>query len=116
MQHCCNNYLILSFAEGFEIKTGSGDTFAAKKLIFATGLKDIMPDIDGFTGCWGISVIHCPYCHGYEVRNEKTGIIGNGDDGFHYARMISNWTKELILFTNGKSTLTEEQTEKIKKT
>lgn len=73
-----------------------------------------MPDIDGFAGCWGISIIHCPYCHGYEVRNEKTGIIGNGDDGFHYARLISNWTKEIILFTNGKSTLTEEQTEKIK--
>lgn len=101
--------------KGFEIKTGSGDTFAAKKLIFAAGLKDIMPGIDGFAECWGISVIHCPYCHGYEVRNEKTGIIGNGDDGFHYARMISNWTKELILFTNGESTLTKEQTEKIEK-
>lgn len=99
----------------FEVKTQSGDTFAAKKLIFATGLKDIMPDINGFAECWGISVIHCPYCHGYEVRNEKTGIIGNGDNAFHYARLISNWTKELTLFTNGKSTLTEEQAEKVKR-
>lgn len=101
--------------KGFEVKIQSGDTFTAKKLIFATGLKDIMPDITGFAECWGISIIHCPYCHGYEVRNEKTGIIGNGDNAFHYARLISNWTKQLMLFTNGKSTLTEEQTEKVKR-
>lgn len=63
----------------------------------------------------GISILHCPYCHGYEVRNEKTALFGNGDIGFHFAQLISNWTKELVLFTNGKSTLTEEQTAKIKK-
>lgn len=101
--------------KGFEIKTNSGDTFSVKRLIFATGLKDIMPDIKGFAECWGISILHCPYCHGYEVRNTKTGLIGNGDIGFHLAQLISNWTKELTLFTNGKSTLTEEQTAKIKK-
>lgn len=101
--------------KGFEIKTESGDLFFAKKLLFATGLKDIMPDIEGFAECWGISILHCPYCHGYEVRNEKTGIIGNGDNGFHFAQLISNWTKELTLFTNGKSTLAEEQIQKIKK-
>ncbi len=99
---------------GFEIETQSGDTFSAKKLIFATGVKDIMPDIKGFTECWGISVIHCPYCHGYEVRNEKTGIFGNGEYGFEFSKLISNWTKDLTLFTNGKSTLTEEQTHKLK--
>ncbi|WP_282079689.1 NAD(P)/FAD-dependent oxidoreductase [Aquimarina algiphila] len=99
----------------FEIETQSGALFLSKKIIFATGLRDIMPNIEGFAACWGISVIHCPYCHGYEVRNQKTGILANGDMAFHYAQLISNWTKELILFTNGKSTLTNEQTEKIKK-
>lgn len=100
---------------GFTIQTSAGDTFSGKKLIFSTGLKDIMPDIEGFAECWGISVLHCPYCHGYEVRKEKTGLIGNGDIGFHFAQLISNWTKDLILFTNGKSRLTGEQTVKIKK-
>jgi thioredoxin reductase len=100
---------------GFEITTQSGDNFKAKKLIFATGIGDIMPDIQGLAACWGISIIHCPYCHGYEVRNEKTGIFGNGDYGFDFSRMIANWTKDLTLFTNGKSTLTKEQTEKLEK-
>ena len=99
--------------EGFEISTAAGDTFRAKKLIFSTGLKDQMPEIKGYAECWGISVIHCPYCHGYEVKHEKTGVFGNGDAGFEYARMISNWTKDLTIFTNGTSTFTSEQTAKL---
>lgn len=100
---------------GFEIQVASGETFRADKLIFATGIRDILPDIDGFAACWGISVIHCPYCHGYEVRNEKTGILGNGEHGFEFSRLISNWTNDLTLFTNGPPTLTAEQTEKLEK-
>ncbi len=100
---------------GFEIQVSSGETFSAKKLIFATGIKDIMADVDGYAECWGISVLHCPYCHGYEVRNEKTGILGNGEYGFEFSNLISNWTKDLTLFTNGKSSLTAEQTAKMEK-
>ena len=94
---------------GFEIKTEDGELFESKKLIFASGIKDILPEIPGFAECWGISVIHCPYCHGYEVRNEKTGILANGEFAYEFGKMITNWTKDLILFTNGKSTLTNEQ-------
>ena len=97
---------------GFEIHVASGESFTAKKLVFATGIRDIIPGIDGFAACWGISVLHCPYCHGYEVRNEKTGILDNGEFGFDLVRLISNWTNDLTLFTNGHSTLTDEQTEK----
>ena len=100
---------------GFEIITQSGDKFIAKKLIFATGIKDIMSDIKGFTECWGISIIHCPYCHGYEYSNDKTGILANGDIAFEIGKLINNWTKDLTVFTNGKSTLTIEQTEKLQK-
>lgn len=74
-----------------------------------------MPDINEFAECWCISVLHCPYCHGYEVRNEKTGILGNGEYGFEFSGLISNWTKDLSLFTNGTSTLTTEQTGKLEK-
>jgi len=98
---------------GFAVKTDSEEIFKAKKLIFATGLKDIFPKIDGFSECWGISILHCPYCHGYEVKNEGTGIIANGEAGFEYARLISNWTKKLTIFTNGKSNFTKEQAEKL---
>jgi thioredoxin reductase len=98
---------------GFEIETATGETFSAKKLIFATGIKDLLPAIDGLAECWGISVIHCPYCHGYEVRNEKTGILGNGDTVFDFTKLIYNWTKDLTLFTNGPASFTAEQREKL---
>ncbi|UXX80365.1 NAD(P)/FAD-dependent oxidoreductase [Reichenbachiella carrageenanivorans] len=100
-------------AGGFKVTTQAGEHFSAKKLIFATGLKDLMPDIDGFAECWGKSVLHCPYCHGYEVHHQPTGIIANGEKANHYAILISNWTKNLTLFTNGPSTLTDEQAKKI---
>jgi len=96
--------------EGFEIRTKKGGIYKSKKLILATGIKDLLPAIPGLKACWGISVIHCPYCHGYEARNQATGLLANGDFGFEFGKMITNWTKDLTLFTNGKSTLTEEQT------
>jgi len=100
---------------GFEIKTASGDRFTGKKLIFATGLKDIMPDIEGFSECWGKTVIHCAFCLGYESKNKKAGVIGNGDYGFKISKLAKNWTKDVTLFTNGKSLLTEDQSKKLTK-
>lgn len=100
---------------GFEVRIESGEIFTGRKLIFATGIRDIMPNINGYAECWGISVLHCPYCHGYEVRNEVTGILGNGEYGFEFSSLISNWTQELTLYTNGLSTLTAGQTERMKK-
>jgi len=100
---------------GFEITTKSGKVFTSKKILFATGVKDLLPEIKGLSECWGISILHCPYCHGYEVKGEKTAVIANGEIGFEYVKMISNWTKDLRLLTNGKSTLTLEQIEVIKK-
>lgn len=105
----------LKTANGFEIQVATGGTFYAGKLIFATGIKDIFPAIEGFAACWGISVLHCPYCHGYEVRHEKTGILANGETGFEFSRLISNWANDLTLFTNGVSTLTAEQTARLEK-
>lgn len=99
--------------EGFEIEISSGEKFYAKKLILASGVKDIMPDIPGFAECWGISVIHCPYCHGYEVKNEITGILSNGDMAYEFSKLIFNLTKNLTLFTNGKAALSKEQIEKL---
>ena len=101
--------------DGFEIKTNSGETFTSKKMLFATGVKDLLPEVKGLAECWGISVLHCPYCHGYEVKTEKTAIIANGEMAFEYAKLISNWTKDLRLLTNGKSTITWEQKEILQK-
>ena len=100
---------------GFEIHVATGEVFNAKKLIFATGIKDIMPNIPGYAESWGISVLHCPYCHGYEVNGKPTGILANGEHAYELAVLISNWTKDLKVFTNGTSTLTIEQTHKLAK-
>ncbi len=105
----------LKTKSGFEIQTEEGEVFTSKKLVFATGISDIMPPISGFAESWGISVLHCPYCHGYEVRHQKTGVIANGDIGFEIATLISNWTKYLTLYTNGKSSLSVEQKAKLDK-
>lgn len=99
---------------GFRVTIGGGTEFKSRKLLFATGIQDILPEIQGLAACWGISALHCPYCHGYEVRNEVTGVVGNGDMGFEFVRLISNWSNQLTLFTNGVSTLTAAQTEKVK--
>ncbi|MCA6069081.1 NAD(P)/FAD-dependent oxidoreductase [Chryseobacterium sp. RG1] len=99
-------------SEIFTIKTENGEIFTAKKLILASGIKDVMPDIAGFAECWGISVIHCPYCHGYEVKGEVTGVLSNGDIAFDFSKLVFNLTKDLTLFTNGTSALNKEQTEK----
>ncbi|MDJ1484178.1 NAD(P)/FAD-dependent oxidoreductase [Cytophagaceae bacterium YF14B1] len=98
---------------GFRIQTESGNTYTSRKLIFATGLRDNMLPIDGFAECWGISVLHCPYCHGYEVANQPLGILSNGNDGYEFVKLILNWTKTLTLFTNGPSKLTTEQHSKL---
>lgn len=95
--------------DGFEVELQTGEVFQGSVVLFATGIRDIMPKINGFSECWGISAIHCPYCHGYEVRNTPTGILGNGEQGYEFAKLISNWTKDLTLFTNGTATLTPEQ-------
>ncbi len=105
----------IKMENGFEITTEANDKFSAKKLIFATGVKDIMPNIKGFAACWGTSVIHCPYCHGYEYSHENTGILANGDIAFEIGKLINIWTKDLTIFTNGKSTLTEGQNQKLNK-
>lgn len=85
----------------FSIQTESGDRYQARKIIFATGLHDIMPDLPGFAECWGISVVHCPYCHGYEYTGMKTGVLLNGEMALDFVRLIRNWTADLTLYTNG---------------
>ena len=87
----------------FRIRTASGGRYGAKKILFATGLHDELPAIPGLSACWGISAIHCPYCHGYEVRGQATGVLMNTDHSLQMVQLIRNWTDSLTLFTNGPS-------------
>ncbi len=93
----------------FTVRTTDGLVLRANKILFATGVKDLLPSIKGFADCWGISVLHCPYCHGYEVRNKKTGILANGETALEMCQLIRHWTDQLTLFTNGPADLTTAQ-------
>ena len=67
----------------------------------ATGVVDNLPNIQGMSHLWGKTVLHCPYCHGWEVRNEPLAIYGNGQDGLSLALLLSNWSYDVVLCTNG---------------
>lgn len=97
----------------FVVSTKSGKTYKAKKLLFATGVKDIMPDIPGFAESWGITAIHCPYCHGYEVREKNTGILVNNESADEFAKLINHWTSHLKVFTNGKAEFDKDALKKL---
>jgi len=101
--------------DGFVVETADGSRWLAKRLVLATGIKDVMPEIPGFASCWGISVLHCPYCHGYEIRHQKTAVLANGEAAFEFGKLIHNWTKDLTILTNGHSTISEEQHTKLLK-
>lgn len=97
----------------FETITEEGEKFVSRKVLFATGVTDTIPNIEGFAECWGISILHCPYCHGYEVKNKKLGVLANGDMGYELARTISHWSNSLTLYTNGTSTLSPVEVERL---
>lgn len=120
------NYSTISFLEDFAvsgekskksflIKTRSGKEFTSQKLIIATGITDIMPDIKGFSECWGISVVHCPYCHGYELRNRKTGILADAEKAMHIAPLVKNLTNDLFILNSSEEDFTTEQIQKFNK-
>lgn len=86
---------------GFKISLSDNQSFLSQKIILATGIKDVLMEQPGFKEAWGNSIIHCPYCHGYEFKEQRTGIIANGDKAMHLAGMVNNLTKHLTILTNG---------------
>jgi len=75
-----------------------GRAYAARRLLVTTGLTDELPDIPGLREQWGHGVLHCPYCHGYEVRGRAIGIIGSSPMSLHQALMWRQWSDDITLF------------------
>jgi thioredoxin reductase len=86
---------------GFGLLLADGDRLSARRLLVATGLRDELPDIPGLRERWARDVLHCPYCHGYEVRDQPLGVLGGHDDAVRHAHLIRQWTPDVALFTNG---------------
>lgn len=97
----------------FQVTLNNGDRVVSRKLLLATGVKDILPEIEGFAELWGTSVFHCPYCHGWEVQDQPLAICGNGDIGFEMALMLIGWSRDLILCSDGAATLSDEQRQQL---
>lgn len=89
----------------FQLTTDKEEVITARKLIIGTGVTDTLPDIKGFKELWGTKIVHCPYCHGWEQKDQSIGILLNGKNAEHLAPMVYNLNKEIHLFTNGKSKL-----------
>ncbi|MFL9926862.1 NAD(P)/FAD-dependent oxidoreductase [Herbaspirillum lusitanum] len=75
----------------FRVTLADGRQYQAQRLILATGVRDELPAIAGMQERWGISVLHCPYCHGYEVRDQALGVIATSPMSVHQAVMIPDW-------------------------
>ncbi|MGI4759870.1 MAG: NAD(P)/FAD-dependent oxidoreductase [Janthinobacterium lividum] len=93
-------------AEG---STGDGDAWAgtARRVILATGVDDVLPALPGFRELWGTGVLHCPYCHGYEVRDQPLAVYGRGKAAVGLALLLTNWSKDIVVVTNGPGHLTD---------
>jgi thioredoxin reductase len=92
---------------GFGVVLEDGSSASARRLLVTTGLVDELPDIPGLAEGWGRRVLHCPYCHGWEVRDQPIGIIAVGGLAVHQALLWSQWTDDVILFANGRTDLTD---------
>jgi len=87
----------------FHVTLADGSEHTARKLLIATGVVDNVPDISGFRELYGISVFHCPYCDGWEVRDRRLAIYGRGARGLGLSLELTGWSRDLVLCTDGPS-------------
>ncbi|WP_211346779.1 NAD(P)/FAD-dependent oxidoreductase [Actinokineospora cianjurensis] len=87
-------------AEGFTATLDTGQVLGARSLVVATGLRDELPDIPGVHDRWGRDVVHCPYCHGYEVRDRPLGVLGTSPGAVFHAQMLRQWSADVVLFAH----------------
>ncbi|MEU6198707.1 NAD(P)/FAD-dependent oxidoreductase [Streptomyces sp. NPDC047061] len=84
--------------DGFTVSLASGRTVRARHLVVATGLKDELPAVPGVAERFGRDVVHCPYCHGWEVRDQAFGVLATSPMSVHQALMVTQWSKDVTLF------------------
>lgn len=98
-----------SLPTGFELDLADGTRVRALRLLLATGVRDLLPDVPGLRELWGKAVHHCPYCHGWEVKDGRLAVYGRGTEGFRKTLMLHNWSRDLVLFGDGPADLTPDQ-------
>jgi thioredoxin reductase len=83
------------------------------KLLLATGVKDVLPEIEGIQSFWSRSVVHCPYCHGFELKDEALAVYGANGDAVNVAVTLTRLSRDLVVLTDGSSGLEEEEMHKL---
>jgi thioredoxin reductase len=91
---------VVSVEPGFTVGLAGGEMLLARRLLIATGATDELPKIPGVIERWGRDFLHCPYCHGWEVRDLPLGVVGIGTGSVEHAQLIRQWSGDLIFFTH----------------
>ncbi|MCW4384205.1 NAD(P)/FAD-dependent oxidoreductase [Salinibacterium sp. SYSU T00001] len=93
---------VTAVTEGSErmlVATASGESFAARRVIATSGSRDGLPDIPGAGDRWGKDVLHCPYCHGWEVRGGRLGVLATSSASIHQAHLVRQWSEHVTFFS-----------------
>ncbi|MFC9271980.1 NAD(P)/FAD-dependent oxidoreductase [Streptomyces zhihengii] len=97
--------------EGFAVRLADGRVARARRLLVASGLVDRLPDVPGVREHWGRDVLHCPYCHGWEVRDRAIGVLASGPMSVHQALLFRQWSDDVTYFAHTMEPPTAEQAE-----
>lgn len=92
---------VAAASHGFDVTLRDGTVLATRTLLIATGVVDELPDIPGVRKQWGRGALHCPYCHGWEVRDRRIGVLATGPMSAHQAILFHQWSRDIIFFTGG---------------
>jgi thioredoxin reductase len=85
---------------GFSVRLASGDVLKARRILIATGIRDELPEITGVRERWGRDLLHCPYCHGWEVRDEPIGVLGTVPGSVQHAQLLRQWSDDVAFFVH----------------
>jgi len=100
-------------AGGFTVAFDDGRIVEARRLLVTTGLVDELPDVPGVRERWGRDVVHCPYCHGWEIRDQAIGVLGSGPMAVHQALLFRQWSADVALFVHASPTPTSDEAEQL---
>lgn len=101
--------------DGFEVTLDTGVKFKARRVLLATGVSDELPPIPGLAALWGTGVLHCPFCHGWEVRDRPLAVYGRGAAAFEFTRLLLGWSRDLVLCSDGPAELDSDQRSRLER-
>lgn len=99
--------------EGFSAQLSTGETVSVRKVLLAYGIRDVLPEVKNIQTLFGKTVVHCPFCHGFEFQDQRLALLGDGEMVAHLIPMLLGLSRDLILLSNSPSQLTAEQKQQL---